>query len=157
MQSTEVFESSVISLASSSDARHLHLAIEKHVESLADLLYERLAYSKDELRRYFDSHVEQWRAEFEREQKSALRTFLSNACRQVPLVKFVLSDFRGETVDLLFVVEGDLYEGETQALSIMPRVRRSFPNYYFDVMILPLSAHQSIHKWGTEPEPIYRR
>ncbi len=57
---------------------------------------------------------------------------------------------------MLFVVEGDLYEGETQALSIMPRLRRSFPNYYFDVMVIPAAVQKAIQTWGGRPETIYQ-
>ena len=169
MTSTGILEHP-ISLASASDAKS---QVERlgSLETLLRLVYGHLPYSlkdpdifedpeaspKRSLWRYFDSHAQEWRAELEREQKSALRMFLSNACRQAPSVKLLMADFRGEVVDLLFVVDGELYEGETQALSIMPRVRRSFPNYLFDVMVVPLSAYESINKWGTEPEFIYRR
>ena len=155
MQSTEVRESYSESLASSSDASDLF--IQERVPGLVHLLRQIGPFDNEKLRLYLESHAAQWSAQLREEQKSALRTFLSNACRRAPLVEKVLADFLGDTVDLVFVVRGDLYEGETQALSIMPRLRRSFPSYYFDVMVVPTSVEESVAAWRAERETLYAR
>ena len=98
-----------------------------------------------------------WRSELEQQQRASLGVLVADLAADTRLIKKTLADYREDTIDLLFVVEGDLYEGETQALSLMPRIRESFPTKDFDLMVLPASAFTQDFKWGTHGEVVYER
>ncbi len=50
----------------------------------------------------------------------------------------VKSDSLDNVLDLLFVVRGDLFEGERAVMAFMRRLRDRFPDMLFDVMVLLL-------------------
>lgn len=98
-----------------------------------------------------------WRSELEHQERASLGSFVAALAADTRLITKVLADYSEDTVDLLFVVEGDLYEGETEALSLMRRIRRNFPSREFDLMVLPASAFSRDFKWGSNGEVVFER
>lgn len=97
------------------------------------------------------------RSELEQEERARLRFFVGELAADARLVTRILVDYSEDTIDLLFVVQGDLYAGETDALSLMRRIRRNFPSREFDLMVLPASAFSPDFKWGSNREVVFER
>ncbi len=109
--------------------------------------------------KYLLSRLQDSRAVLEHEQRTLIGTFLKRACVDAPAIRTVLVGWDDDTIDVVFVVLGDLYDGETRALSVMHQLRLAFPNHYFDVMIIPGSAadQASIASWHMDRELVFQR
>ena len=93
----------------------------------------------------------------EEQQRAEVKSLLSRESASQGSIVAVLGDWQDGEIDLVFVVEGDLYDGESAALPIMRRLRAGFPSIAFDVMILPASSRGPHFRWGIAPEVLYRR
>jgi len=102
-------------------------------------------------------YAAQLRAWIDEQQRAEVRSFLSRQTARHDCISVVVGDWEEDTVDLLFVVEGDLYDGESAVLPIMRRLRSAFPSVAFDVMVLPERIYTPQFPWGDTSEVLYRR
>jgi|GEM_PF-2463180 len=86
-----------------------------------------------------------------------LRSYIKREAANHGCICVVEAKWEDGELDLLFVVEGDLYDGESAALPIVHRLQSIFPSIAFDVMILPASSHGPHFRWGVASEVLYRR
>ena len=86
-----------------------------------------------------------------------LRSFLAAQAPAWPQIGTVVADYRESVIDLLFVVDGDLYQGETAALNVLRSVQDAMPTTEFDVMIMPRDAYSEGLTWGETDDPVYKR
>jgi hypothetical protein len=86
-----------------------------------------------------------------------VRSFLWREAARHDCISVVVGDWEDDGVDLLFVVEGDLYDGESAVLPIVHGLMSAFPNVAIDLMVLPASAYHAPSAWGTTPEVLYQR
>jgi hypothetical protein len=86
-----------------------------------------------------------------------LRSYIEREAANDGCICVVEAKWEDGELDLLFVVEGDLYDGESAALPIVHRLQSIFPSIAFDVMILPASSHDPHFRWGVASEVLYRR
>jgi len=86
-----------------------------------------------------------------------LRSFIERESANHGCISVVQGKWEDGELDLLFVVEGDLYDCESAVLPIVHRLQSIFPSIAFDVMILPASSYGPQLPWGTACEVFYRR
>jgi len=86
-----------------------------------------------------------------------LRSYIEGEAANHGCISLVEAKWEDGELDLLFVVDGDLYEGESAALPIVHRLQNIFPSIAFDVMILPASSYGPHFRWGVASEVLYRR
>jgi len=86
-----------------------------------------------------------------------LRSYIEGESANHGCISVVEAKWEDGELDLLFVVEGDLYEGESAVLPIVHRLQSIFPSIAFDVMILPASSYGPHFGWGATSEVLYRR
>jgi len=86
-----------------------------------------------------------------------LRSYIKAEAANHGCICLVEGKWEDGELDLLFVVDGDLYEGESAVLPVVHRLQCTFPSIAFDVMILPASSHGPHFRWGTPSEVFYRR
>ncbi|MCJ7509712.1 MAG: hypothetical protein MUP14_02325 [Dehalococcoidia bacterium] len=86
-----------------------------------------------------------------------LRSYIQGEAANHGCICLVEGKWEDGEIDLLFVVEGDLYDGESAVLPIVHRLQCTFPSIAFDVMVLPASSHDPHSRWGTASEVFYRR
>lgn len=89
--------------------------------------------------------------------KAKLKPLVAGRAAAAPCILTVLADYRPDAIDLLFVVEGDLYDGESAALPIFRDLLSAFPQLAFDGMVLPASRFTKEFRWGEAPEVLYSR
>ena len=100
----------------------------------------------------FDSIAGAWR-----DISPDLGSYIEGEAANHGCISLVEGKWEDGELDLLFVVDGDLYEGESAALPIVHRLQSIFPSIAFDVMILPASSHGPQFRWGVASEVFYRR
>lgn len=91
------------------------------------------------------------------ESMEAVRGFVAQEAAGSPAILWVLMDRSRDIVDLLFVVEGDLYEGESAVLPIMTRLRQRFPTRAFDELVLPASHYNERPSRESSLEILFHR
>lgn len=89
--------------------------------------------------------------------KPALSAFVQREAATLECLLAVHMDCREDAVDLLFVVSGDLFEGERTVLPLMRRLRDNFPDVPFDVMVMPASRYNANFKWGIGSTLLFER
>jgi len=87
----------------------------------------------------------------------AVQRFIVREATRMDCVVAVKADLRQDALDILFVVNGDLFEGERAVLPLMRRLRENFPDVPFDVMVLPVSRYGQGFTWGQGPITIFER
>ena len=87
----------------------------------------------------------------------AIESFLAREAAKLECVLTIEADARQDAFDVLFVVEGDLFDGERTVLPLMRRLRENFPNTPFDVMVLPASRYSESFRWGQAPRTAFQR
>lgn len=90
-------------------------------------------------------------------EKLALAEFVQHEAARVECLLAVHMDCREDAVDLLFVVSGDLFEGERTVLPLMRRLRDKFPDVLFDVMVMPASRYNASFTWGISSTLLFER
>jgi hypothetical protein len=112
----------------------------------------------------FDPIADAWRdlspqpvLSLARTQAYDLRSYIKREAANDDCISVVVADWEEDGVDLLFVVEGDLYDGESAVLPIMHRLRSIFRSVAFDLLVLPASAYDAQFRWGVASEVFYRR
>jgi hypothetical protein len=92
-----------------------------------------------------------------RTQPYDLRSYIEREAANHGCICLVEGKWEDGEMDLLFVVDGDLYEGESAVLPVVHRLQSIFPSIAFDVMVLPVSSHGPHFRWGMASEVLYRR
>lgn len=87
----------------------------------------------------------------------AIESLLAREAAKLECVLTIKADARQDELDILFVVEGDLFDGERAVLPLMRRLRDNFSNVPFDVMVLPASRYSEKFRWGETPRTIFQR
>lgn len=82
---------------------------------------------------------------------------VAKEAQQHPSILVVEASERTDAIDLLFVVRGDLWQGEDAAFSILGDLYARFPDRKFDFMVLPEERYGSDFKWGESSQLIYRQ
>jgi|SRR3990172_8796915 len=93
----------------------------------------------------------------EQKQRADLRSYVAREAAKRPCISTVVAEYRSDAIDLLFVVEGDLYDGETVVLRLERDLRHNFPDLSFDLMVLPASRYGPDFRWGSNSEVLFRR
>jgi hypothetical protein len=122
-----------------------------------NMVYQRLVEALLNAQMSSPEYAAQLRAWIDEQQHAEVRSFLWREAARHDCVSVVVGDWEDDGVDLLFVVEGDLYDGESAVLPIMRRLRSAFPSIAFDVMILPERIYTPQFPWGDASEVLYRR
>ena len=86
-----------------------------------------------------------------------LRSYIEREASNHGCISLVEGKWEDGELDLLFVVDGDLYDCESTVLPIVHRLQSIFRSIAFDVMILPASSHDPHFRWGAASEAFYRR
>jgi hypothetical protein len=86
-----------------------------------------------------------------------LRSYIEREAANHGCISIVEGKWEDGELDLLFVVEGDLYDCESAVLPIVHRLQSIFPSIAFDVMILPAPSYDPQFRWGVASEVFYRR
>lgn len=92
----------------------------------------------------------------EERQQRAVQRFIAREAAKLNCVVAVKADYRQDALDVLFVVDGDLFEGERTVLPLMRRLRDTFPDIPFDVMVLPAYRYGKGFTWGQKPVTLFR-
>lgn len=103
------------------------------------------------------AYVAEWQRWLRQQEQGELRSYISREAAKHECISLVASDWEEDGADLLFVVDGDLYDGESAVLPIVHGLTSAFPNVALDLMILPASAYDAEFRWGTASEVLYRR
>lgn len=102
----------------------------------------------------FQEALRLWSGQF---QQRAVQSFIAREAAKLGCVRAVIADRRQDALDILFVVEGDLFEGERTVLPLMRRLRDNFPDIPFDVMVLPAPRYPKGFRWGQAPRTLFER
>lgn len=90
-------------------------------------------------------------------QREALQRFIPREAEKLGCILVVQADYREDAIDLLFVVEGDLYDGESAVLPILSRLYDNFPDIPLDFMVLPAARYNPEFRWGVSSEVLFTR
>ena len=93
----------------------------------------------------------------DRSQIAQVRRFISQQAPRYQPIVAVEAQCRASVIDLLFVVEGDLYDGETAVLPLMRALRQEFPDVAFDVMVLPSPRGGQVRHPGAVTHVLFSR
>jgi hypothetical protein len=86
-----------------------------------------------------------------------LRSYIEREASNHGCISLVEGKWEDGELDLLFVVDGDLYDCESAVLPIVHRLQSIFRSIAFDVMILPASSHGPEFGWGGASEVFYHQ
>ncbi len=89
--------------------------------------------------------------------ESTIRRLVGREAAKCGCVKAVMVDRREDALDVLFVVDGDLFAGERAVLPLMRRLREELPDTAFDVMVMPSSRLSQGFRWGRAPRTLFER
>ena len=91
--------------------------------------------------------------------KTVLRVdkLVAKEAQQHPSILVVEASERADAIDLLFVVRGDLWQGEDAAFSILSDLYPRFPDLKFDFMVLPEERYGAGFNWGESSRAIYKQ
>lgn len=101
--------------------------------------------------------VARWQRWLRQQEQVELRSYISREAAKQECISVVVGDWQEDGADLLFVVEGDLYDGESAVLPIAHALTTTFPNVALDLMVLPAFLYDAEFRWGTASEVLYRR
>jgi len=90
-------------------------------------------------------------------QYNAVQHLIVQEAAKMECVLAIRADDRQDALDILFVVEGDLFQGERKVLPLMRRLRDNFPDIPFDVMVLPASRYTKGFRWGQATKTLFER
>ena len=82
---------------------------------------------------------------------------VAKEAQQHPSIMAVEASERTAAIDLLFVVRGDLWQGEDAAFSMLSDLYARLPDRKFDFMALPQARYATGFKWGESSRSIYQQ
>ncbi len=74
---------------------------------------------------------------YSRVQMAKLRRFFSQEAGRYPNIKSVRFSLRGAGIDVVFQVEGDLFEGERSSFRVLDALAETFEGIPYDFIVLP--------------------
>ena len=87
----------------------------------------------------------------------AVAGLLAREARGYTNIRAVQLTNPGEKVDLLFVVEGDLGDGERAAFRILDALVAQFSDLTYDFLVLPARLHSPDFLWREHAACVYER